>query len=107
MSVFLKAIEVLEERGWVQGAYYEAKDDEGPVSVCLTAALAIAEGALSVCSPSKQATEAVQRQLNLDPIYDGLTQLEDWSVEDWNDDPSTTYEDVVLALKRTHEAEAS
>jgi hypothetical protein len=88
-AVFLRAIEVLEERGWRQGNW--RRDDR---SVCMLAALGTVNGG--------QSLRSVDQCRLRDAI--GLTQYD--SIAHWNDDPARTYEDVILALKRAAHGEA-
>lgn len=98
VSVYLDAIKVLEECGWCQGTYYGSRKS-GPF--CLVSALAVASGSEYLTSTeSGEAENALARMLNL-PLTDHLS---DSCLEVFNDDPHTTYEDVVLVLKRAHEA---
>lgn len=93
-SVFLDAIKVLEQRGWCQGAYFEGSKSDG--QRCLASALALASGSrYLIGTEDRKAEAAVARVL-------GLVDADE--IEKFNDDPSTTYEDVILALKRAHEA---
>lgn len=88
MSVFLDAIEVLEEQGWRQ---HPTTGTES--TVCIWSALATAMyrgGSLG---------------LSVHDTPQGVTlrALEPYPSR-FNDDPSTSYEDVILLLKRAHEA---
>lgn len=85
MSVYHRTIKVLEERGWCQGAY---EDDEN--RVCLSKAIGLANGFRGHTWVEQAALAEVV------PDFEGIIEF--------NDDPHTTYEDVVLALKRAHEA---
>ena len=87
MSVYLEAVKVLEERGWHQGGYH------GPDgAVCVQHAIDIAAGS---------------QEDRYESVYAVLERDFDWPEAEpigwWNDDPSTSYEDVVLALKKAHE----
>lgn len=104
MSVYLDAIRVLEERGWAQGHFV---DEES--AVCLRGAIRLALGGapdpamVGARTPENvyAVDEAEQRALHV------LLDLLAWraeSVQRYNDDQRTAYEDVVLLLKRAHEA---
>ena len=93
MSVYLEAIKVLEARGWVQGTYFKGHRDSGPV--CVHRAIAIAQGSPGLL---------VEDWTPLTPLSRVVGQDSGDDVEKFNDDPHTSYEDIVLALKRAHEA---
>lgn len=89
-NVFLRAIEVLEERGWHQGGYEGAKGKVcliGAINVVLTGDATNDDDLADVPLALMRATGALRPST-------------------WNDDPSRTYEDVVLALKRAAHGEA-
>ena len=83
---FLKAIDVLKERGWHQG------QEQGPDgSVCLLGAVGVA------CTGNAYMWGRENYHLVSQTL--GLTR-----VGSWNDDPERTEEDVILALKHAAEA---
>jgi hypothetical protein len=88
--VYLDAIDVLEARGWHQGDLYGPDN-----SCCLQGAMREAVMQREVTDHSIHwgglGVERLVRQMGFD------------SVPHFNDDPNTTYEDVVLLLKRAHE----
>lgn len=103
MSDYLRAIEVLEARGWHQGSL---TGSDG--SVCLIGAINTALWG----SPSLRGRPAdgvwerrkeMMWRVGVVAFADRLG--DDFRVGDWNDDDHTTYEDVILALKRAHEDE--
>jgi hypothetical protein len=82
------ALDILNEKGWNQGAY-EGKDG----SVCVAGALMAAQ-ARTIAQGLGPAGVVVHNRavqlLGLPPA----------SISVWNDDPHTTFEDVTLVLKR-------
>ena len=89
MSVYLDAIKVLEERGWTQSGRLEDADG----AVCLYGAVNIAATGDARCWAAVD--EGLAGAL--------LDAIGGRGPSAWNDDPLTSYEDVVLALKRAHE----
>jgi hypothetical protein len=109
VSIYLDAIKVLEKRGWLQGDWtdgpYTVPPAKGDGPVCLLGALAVA----------LDLTEYRDLQDLATPECQLLGRLADGADDDryalvaaaaWNDDESTTYEDVILLLKRAHEVSA-
>lgn len=102
MSIFLDAIKVLEERGWHQGSLGDP--DGGPV--CLIGALCVASGVNFY--PSSQVMDSFDREVwtarcRIAKIL--VAEGAKWEDVDsdpagFNDNPSTSYEDVVLLLKK-------
>lgn len=87
-SVFLKAIDVLNERGWGQGSY--AIGDTGPV--CLVGACAIAYGGISKFENS--------------PHYRALSNITNRVFpHNWNDQDAKNKEEVIAILRKAHEYE--
>jgi hypothetical protein len=84
-DVYLRAIEVLEERGWHQGGY-ESADGR----VCIVGALNIASGL-----PSDRA----RGHMLVLKVHRGGS--------DWNDEAERTLEDIKLALKRAAHGEVA
>lgn len=101
MSVFLDAIKVLEERGWRQGSISDPDldwDDYATSPLCLFGALAVAKtGIANVYMANPSDLFYGNEDSVLRSLTDGAPVL-------FNDDPSTSYEDVILLLKRAHEA---
>ena len=83
-EVLSKARDVLAERGWHQG---DLEGEDG--SVCVLAAMEVAWHGSGV--PFVVLSNAVEAVI---PTH---------LVSVWNDDPSRTYEDVILALKQAEE----
>lgn len=94
-TVYSKAIDAINERGWHQGDY------EGPDgSVCLFGALAfvLSDQTNWQLVPTMDATPVqVKLAWHIDELFDGVYP------DIWNDSPSTSEEDVLLALKHLHE----
>lgn len=84
-EVLSKARDVLAELGWHQGDFRDRESG----AVCLI-------GALNLVAPG-WFNDAVT------PLRDAMGVTYDIQISVWNDDPSRTYEDVVLALKRAEE----
>jgi hypothetical protein len=85
-NVFERAIDVLNERGWNQGRV------EGPDgSRCLVGALLYVKGDLSWVEEDVHLCAVIGLERDPDGFISPLPE--------WNDDPSRSYEDVVLALK--------
>lgn len=85
MNVIDRARERIERGGWCRGGY---GDYEGDGPVCVMGAL-----------------KAVDRYRSLDglALRTIADEIDDWgftTVPEWNDDPATSYEDVILTLKR-------
>lgn len=91
-SVYARAIDVLEERGWYQGGF-GVKDPDDPFSflpggpVDVISALSVAAGGPVGDFPVELVRE-VRNVLN-----------QPGSVGEWQDHPSTTYDDVVAVLR--------
>lgn len=102
-DVLRKAIDVLEERGWHQGDYTVDWDkDDGPV--CAAGAIGVACGVPSFDAACSLAAsfplEAFAKFLGPDPMVQTREEYRAIdTVAGFNDDPSRSYEDVVLALK--------
>lgn len=107
MSVYLDAIKVLEQRGWCQGSYYGYRGDgdvtHGPL--CVVGALSEVDGGYYVDVERKHRS-VLAKALN-GAVPNAVLNPDAGCLEQWNDRPSTTYEDVVLALKWAHEATQS
>lgn len=94
MSVFLKAIDVINERGWVKGRYGHI---QGPV--CLIGACAVA----SDLEPGK-----FERSLAYDALFRatathaGEKHREYWLPHMYNDASTTTQEDIIDVLREAH-----
>lgn len=98
MSVYLDAIRLLERRGWTKGQF-ETEDHR----LCMRGALRVALGGTAVPAWNYDEltdVDAAEQQL----LHVLLPVLGVETVTKFNDSPHTTYEDVVLALKRAHEA---
>jgi hypothetical protein len=97
-DIFLKAIDVLEERGWTQGTM---EDGEG--RVCLVGALRVA------LSGRPRTNKSVgPRVTELTRTAFGLQTGGSWvSALIWNDAPERSYEEVVLCLKRAANGESA
>jgi hypothetical protein len=85
MNVFDKAIEVLEEKGWVQK---HSQTDEG---MCLMGAISYVQ-----CYDAYAWTD-------VDYSWNFLIGMVGSLPTTWNDEPERTYEDVILLLKRASE----
>lgn len=95
-EVLAGARDVLAERGWHQGDYVGADG-----SVCLLGALRVALGD----RPTDYHWDYKEWDAVAAPVRSVIACR---AIDHWNDDPSRTYEDVVLALKRAEElAESS
>lgn len=91
-SVFLDAIRVLEERGWAQGIILRADG-----AVCLAGAINQA------CSGDPLRLSMTDEDLNArDHAFAAIAAVTGRLPHSFNDDPLTTYEDVVSALKQAH-----
>lgn len=89
-SIYAKAIDVLNERGWNQGDPYEVFPDGG--SVCLGTAIGLATG----CKYAFCESEA---HPDLAAAFRLLTGVLGQHVQTWNDATERTKEDVILLLK--------
>ncbi len=99
-NIFLRALGVIDERGWYQGDY-EAADGR----VCLVGALSVAvcgrPWTPEIDADGEEAVCAALARLKDRLVADGMPRhVADDIAGRWNDDPSTTEEDVRLLLKR-------
>lgn len=89
--------DILAERGWCQGSLRAADG-----SVCLVMAINVAL--------SRHMRERIRSDVTSTAVWEAIGQAVGSSgagdIGRWNDDPSRTYEDVVLALKRAEEVSA-
>lgn len=106
MSVYSQAIEVLEEKGWHKGSLVDHRTG----SVCIVGAVNIAlwGSVYGVASSDGQYwypldARRQKRAEALETLSKALGVPESSGLATWNDDWRTTYEDVVLLLKRAHE----
>lgn len=90
-SVYRDAAEIINQRGWLQGAREE--DRGGPV--CIMGALAVALGLDPYACTEELMTAGQTVSLLL-----GI----DTQMADWNDDPARTVEQVRAALLETADA---
>ena len=97
-DILEKTITILEERGWLQGAFTNTAGN-----VCLAKAFCVAAGVgADLCVANTSEEEPVQQ-------FEGASATAWWLMTDqagqylpdFNDDPHTTYEDVTLLIKKT------
>src|SRR4051812_45384717 len=96
MSLFLKAIDVLNERGWRKHNYFDGYNEAGePVGpCCIVGACTIAGG---YDRPGK---------FEGTPEWKLLTKLTTtFFVHSYNDSPGVTKEDIINLLRKAHEHE--
>ena len=97
-EVLAKARDVLAERGWLQGDF----DDPDTGAVCAWGAISVA--ATGQPMPLTENTEACRLGLAAYEHLNRYTMREfGRGAHQWNDRPSTTAEDVFLALKHAEE----
>jgi hypothetical protein len=96
MNIFDKAIEVLEEKGWVQGALVR---EEG---VCAVGALRIAAGEqIPFLKWSRESNTVVSFISKMVP---GREPGQLAVLSGWNDKSDRTFDDVIHLLKQASEA---
>ena len=100
-EVLSKARDVLAERGWHQGDFATAPDG----AVCAVGACSVAAYGMPTMIAETFGDPDGETLLRLirDVICDSQYADPMSTIAQWNDDPSRTYEDVVLALKQAEE----
>lgn len=97
-EILQKAHDALEAKGWCQGGF-----QDGQGRVCLEGAFALATGTNHPCFIDMAAPGVQQAWLLLCETVQKETGFD--APHAWNDDPSTSVEDVKLVLKKAISAE--